>query len=92
MWEYVQLTTGSPNLDVAFSGRGSVFVDSSGTIDIYIISGGGTSAKTVSTSPIYQINGSTQISADLPSGAYRLALNGAGPANVYYNTQSVDTK
>lgn len=90
MWEYVQLTTGSPNLDVSFSGRGSVFVDSSGTIDIHIISGDNYSAKTVSSSPIYQIDGVTTSSADLPSGFYRLALNGAGPANVYYNKQSID--
>lgn len=92
-WKTLTLTTAANTANVAFAGRGSIFAEGtfgSGSVEIHpIVEPLDNGPQTVSTSSMYEIDGSVVVSADVPSGHYQLDLAGSTGATVtvYYNDQ-----
>ena len=93
-WSIENLTDASSSHNVSFAGRGSAYVEGTfggGTVLIKPIAydtPNGT--PTIATGSLYSLDGSTNKSADLPSGHYQFILNGATGGNVslWLNDQS----
>lgn len=93
-WKIKTLTTAAPTDRLSFAGRGSIFPTGTfggGTVTIKPIAvDEATNAENVAPSAVFTIDGSTEISADVPSGYYEIELAGStgGDVDVYYNDQS----
>lgn len=88
MWRKTALTTALNTLDLSFVGRGSIHAEGTfggGTVEIKPKTDDGQ----IASNPFYEIDGSTTSSADVPSGLYRLELDGSTGASVdiWYNDQ-----
>jgi len=93
-WKKKTLTTADNELDVAFTGRGSIYAEGTfggGSLGAYIL------FREVQNGPLstsngfvdQAIDGADIKSIDCPTGAYRLKLEGSTGASVdvYYNGQ-----
>ena len=93
MWTTLTLTTADNVANIAFKGRGSVFIDGTfggGAVEVrpVVIEADGT--RSTSVGFIDQaIDGATIKSLDAPSGHYQLTLAGsaAGEVTVYLHNQ-----
>lgn len=84
-WIINTLTTAAATKNVAFAGGGSIYAEGTfggGTLEIHPIADNTDGTMTTSTSSLYTIDGSTTVSADLPSGHYQLKLAGSTGATV----------
>lgn len=91
-WRIITLTTAANTQKVSFAGRGSIYAEGtfgSGILELHPVAQNTDGTQTVSTSSLYDIDGTTVVSADLPRGTYELDLSGSTGAsvNVYYNDQ-----
>lgn len=91
-WQILNLTTASNTGRVSFSGRGSIYAEGtfgSGTLELHPIAKNADGTEAVSSGSLYDIDGTTVVSADVPSGHYELDLAGSTGADidVYYNDQ-----
>lgn len=90
-WKTVTLTTAENIQRVAFAGRGSIYVEGTfggGTVRIKPIAVDD-NVQVVATGFLYEMDGSTTKSADVPAGHYELELNGSAGATVlvFYGDQ-----
>lgn len=91
-WRILTLTTAANTAKVSFAGRGSIYAEGtfgSGTLELHPVAKNTDGTESISSGSLYDIDGTTVVSADVPSGVYQLDLSGSTGATVtvYYNDQ-----